>query len=704
MTMATVVLAATSLVGCAPGDADIEAPSGAPPGKLVVVIADKPDGTSERQYLLELPGGEYVPAGEPPVTGYGAAQPSALLAETPHAPQSFAFVLIDTGAGVNLTATQAKQQMFDAGYFAANHGSIRRYYNETSFGLQDITGNVVGPIAYVPGSSCDINVAAMLRPQVDAMLGVRSDIYLWYFGSRQSGCGWTGLASLGSPATPTRDTWFNASSSCVVLAQEPGHNFGMQHSSSMKCGSQSFVDVPAGACTHSEYGDSFDVMGSGCRHLNGWQKQYQGWLGGCNAVKVTASGNFTLLPLEAACKGIQVLQIPMPHARTFSFSGGGNAATTDELTSYFIELRAQASGFDQTLAPQVQVRVGGDYRPRSQAGLHTWLLDMKPGTATFNDAAMAVGQTFTDPAGGVSFTATAVDAGSATIAIEIAAGSGAPVCLDGTTLAPPGPPTCAGTGLGGTTGSGGTAGAAGAAGATSTGGSIGAGGAPGGGAGGAVPAGGSGGDIAPDAGDIPGQSSPSGCDCAVAQPPGAQGLAPLAIAVAWAWRRRRSRHGLGRWISIAALACMLGLAACANGEVAGSGAGGATGAAGSTGAAGTTGVAGATGASGSRGASGTSGAGGGGGRGGGGGAPTADAGAAGSAGADAGAATWSCVEVADALCFCNQGNGDAPRCALTWTCCFAGTTSCQCLNEDEATCTATIGMNAMLRRVPACPP
>jgi hypothetical protein len=35
---------------------------------------------------------------------------------------------------------------------------------------------------------------------------------------------------------------------------------------------------------------------------------------------------------------------------------------------------------------------------------------------------------------------------------------------------------------------------------------------------------------------------------------------------------------------------------------------------------------------------------------------------------------------------------------------MAGPTSCECFDDDEASCQATIASNAMLTRVPACPP
>ena len=51
---------------------------------------------------------------------------------------------------------------------------------------------------------------------------------------------------------------------------------------------------------------------SGARHMSGIEKWYTQWLGGCNGVRVRASGTSTLLPVEIRCAGIQTLQIPMP--------------------------------------------------------------------------------------------------------------------------------------------------------------------------------------------------------------------------------------------------------------------------------------------------------------------------------------------------------------------------------------------------------
>ena len=267
-----------------------------------------------------------------------------------------------------------------------------------------------------------------------------------------------GLASVGTPDRPSRDTWYNASTSCVVLVQEPGHNFGMQHSSSLACPGASFADDP-NTCTASEYGDVFDPMGSSCRHMNAWQKSYQGWFGGCNGVTVRSSGTFTLLPLEQACDGVQYLKIPAPFVRTFNRpAAGGGGATVEMLSHYYVELRTPQDfdgmlGNRTALVPQVLVHAGGDARGRGQRGLHTFLLDMTPATtgrSGFADAALGVGKSFSDPAGALTITVKALSATQATISVDMPSGSAPPTCIDDTpfTAPGPGPEACSGVVMG----------------------------------------------------------------------------------------------------------------------------------------------------------------------------------------------------------------------------------------------------------------
>jgi hypothetical protein len=499
-------------IGCAdpagPGPGALD--DGSRHGELAVYVSDDFSGRSETSYYLrDAVGAEQkllfdsAPELEPNtavkifgvdtadglrVTSYerlpqpdGRVQ-ATLLGGAPFPARSFAFVLIDTGNGVN-TTTDAVD-----GIMGTNADSIRNYYLGDSYQMQDITTTVFGPFSY-PMSTCSNNDAAMLvstlRPMVTAAAGGATfQHYLWYLGSKNAACPWSGLASVGTAQKPSQDTWYNALTNCVVLVQEPGHNFGMQHSSSLACTGSAFADDPNN-CTASEYGDVFDPMGGmggSCRQMNAWQKSYQGWFGGCNGVRVTNTGTFNLVPYELSCSGVQFLQIQAIRPRTFMRpAAGGGAATNENLAYYYIELRTPLD-FDGTLgnrasalAPTVLVHVADDLHSRTEQGVHTFLLDMKPSTASLSDAGLAAGQTFTDPAGGLSITTESLSASGATITVSYSAGSGGPTCLDGTIFAPPGPGTesCSGapaTGAAGVAGAAGTAGATGPGGATGTGG------------------------------------------------------------------------------------------------------------------------------------------------------------------------------------------------------------------------------------------
>jgi len=462
--------AASLALGCAPPEVAEWEPDGAIRGEIVTYLLDF-DDHSETQHLLRLPSGEErrlildgtheltpgmrvrlwgteladaikVTRIEHEPTPSVEAVRSALINGKMKPPRKWAFVLIDTGNGVNLTKETATSRLFDA----ANPKSMKSYYKEISFGLQDLDGEVFGPIRYQPASGCDSGGASRtLRPMINGTF----DQYLWYFGSRQQ-CDWAGLAALGTADRPQRDSWYNASSGCVVLAQEPGHNFGMVHSSSLACssgGARVPLALPGqGTCVHSEYGNPFDPMGGGgtCYHMDGFQKAYQDWLAGCNVVKVTTSGTFTLFPLEKACNGVQLLQIPFGGARTMMLSNG----PVSSISNYYLELRAPI-GVDMALTPRVFVTVGGNIAEARGRGGRNWLLDMTA-TPTKLDAALPVGMMYSDPApDGPKFMVVSADATKAVIRVE-AAMSDAPevdapgkgTCDDGSAFTAPGPEAC----------------------------------------------------------------------------------------------------------------------------------------------------------------------------------------------------------------------------------------------------------------------
>jgi MYXO-CTERM domain-containing protein len=443
-----------------------EAPPGAVRGEVQSYVATLDDGTTDEYYTLRrgdterrlqfdgdpgLAAGSIVdvwgtPMGERLlVTRYQVADvprpiEQALKAPTPYQARSIVMAVVRIGAPPAMPLNQdvARTKLF--GTTPSTQPSVRQYYVEASYGRQDIAGEVLGPFEFPMATGCMTSqLASAIRPMIPGTFSH----YLWYMEPRNAACGFSGLASSGTPTRPARDTWYNASSGCVVLMQEPGHNFGMQHSSFMKCPGAAFADEPNGTCTHNEYGDRYDPMGSGCRHMNAYQKTYQGWLDKCNMVDIGSSGTFTLLPLELPCDGVQALSIKMPKVRPFLRSGGGGQPSTDMLNRYYVELRTPV-GIDKGLQPSVQIRVGGDISERNRRGLHTWFLDMDPSTT--NQDGLAVGATFADPSGSPKITLVSMDATKATVKVEFeGGGTDAPTCIDGTAFegSGPGPESCA---------------------------------------------------------------------------------------------------------------------------------------------------------------------------------------------------------------------------------------------------------------------
>jgi MYXO-CTERM domain-containing protein len=440
-------------------------------GELAIYIATFDDGTSETRYFLRdaagaeralkfsappdvAPGSRVslrgvetkdgfevtdlhlVTSADEHAGGLGTVS-SALIGVEAAAPRKFCVAMVDIGGGLGkLTEDAIAQQFFDG------PKSVNAFFKENSYGKQSVEGKVFGPYSYTFNGCAGSDTSAMATA-IRNQMGETCDQYAFVFGQTKL-CSWAGLGEIGSPTKPARNTWYNGTISCVATVQEPGHNYGMVHSSSMSCGATTFADDLSN-CTHNEYGDKFDTMGSGCRQMNVYQKQYEQWFAGCNSVRVTSSGTFNLLPTEIACDGIQALQIKMPKDRVFNTPAGVGGAGAYTLTSYFLEYRT-SYGFDDGMTPTVLLHVAGDYPAKGKAGLRPWLLDMHPGgTAGVNDAGFKVGETFTDPAGGLSITVQSMDADKAVINVQIDNGEGDPTCLDGTTLDPPtGPIKCVG--------------------------------------------------------------------------------------------------------------------------------------------------------------------------------------------------------------------------------------------------------------------
>lgn len=362
--------------------------------------------------------------------------------------------------------------------------SLRQMYREISYGMQDLAIEVFGPYR-LPEDTClpieccgpkDDQPNGPAVQDIIAALPSTYDHYFWVYGDQPDSaeCGtWGDEGRPGQYATYSSYSFH----SIVGYAQELGHNFGMTHEPIMQCpNSATFVDDPS-QCTHSEYGSQLSFMGSGPMMTSGYHKVAQGWLSACNGVTVGGSGTYHLLPTEIPCNGTQILQVAAPKSRSAAAAGDrqGRAPT---LTHYYLELRTPRSFDARYMTPQVFISIGPDYNTQ-QAAPYVYQLNRTPennNRPSLADGGYTTGQTFEDPAGGLTFTFDSVTTDQAVVTITRTAAGGSDTCLDDSAFTAPGPgPDSCGLAIppGGMAGAAGAAGMAGASGSGTAGSSAG---------------------------------------------------------------------------------------------------------------------------------------------------------------------------------------------------------------------------------------
>jgi len=423
---------------------------------------------------------------------------------TPDRTDTIAFVMVDYGQGINVDEAEVQDFMFSTTNpgptlgIGANDRSTLQFYDETSYGHFAVSGDVEGPLDWTGGAACNGSGGSQLANQLRDQITTEYDHYIWYYGTEQSECEY-GWGSLGTWNNPSSNVWFNGDLFDGAITHEIGHNLGYQHASSIDCGSVPLANDPM-TCETNEYGSAVSIMGNTSNgHMMGIEKWYAGWFQGCNGVRVRSSGTYTLLPIENACDGIQTLQIPMPvTTRTFDTR---QSMGVSPARYYYLEYR-NGTGLDTGMTPSVIVVASDEIAAPNRNCARSVQLDMNPSSNPLNG--MTAGQTFDDPAGGLTIAVTSLTPESAVITVTLAAASMPNTCMDGSTLVGSGPATCSGgsggtggagmggmagtgngAGSGGTTaGTGGVAGGAGVAGLSGAAGTSGIGGASGSGAGG----------------------------------------------------------------------------------------------------------------------------------------------------------------------------------------------------------------------------
>ncbi len=306
------------------------------------------------------------------------------------------------------SSAQAQQVM------TSNADSVANFFREASYG-QQVMNVTVTPGWVTMGmpqpASCGSNdwrgIGTAAESAAKALGGGYDPAtynFVVYVFPTVPACGWLGLAYISYP----HKAWINGVNTfrTSTIAHEMGHNFGLLHAASLRCNGVAI----GGSCTSSEYGDPYSAMGNkGATHYNAMQKAKLAWIP-ATSVRTHSGGSatYTLSPLEVAGGATYAVKIP---------TGAANR-------TYWLEFR-QPIGFDSVLASfpnnGAQIRVASPFETQcsgcDQYSDDTQLLDMTPGTSSFNDATLPQGQTFSDATYGINVTVLSATASGLTVQV-----------------------------------------------------------------------------------------------------------------------------------------------------------------------------------------------------------------------------------------------------------------------------------------------
>jgi methionine-rich copper-binding protein CopC len=286
-----------------------------------------------------------------------------------------------------VTQASAAAQMF---------GDTDAWYRSASYSAVSLSGDVTPwlTIAGPAGNRCYSDHLTLMQQAKNAAVAAgyvlstytNFVVYFPYAGNLTGNdcSGFSGWAYVGSTGV-----WLNGYMDRRTTVHELGHNYGLYHSHSYFCPGGG---VGGTGCAFSDYGDTFDAMGSSgyVGNFNASQKSLLGWFAG-RSVDLSGGGSATLAPMGQTSLGVSGASVTVSSSRT-----------------YWLEYR-QPTGADAGLPLEgtngVLVHLRDDAFLGSAAG---WpyedsgsaLLDVRPADgANWWTATLPSGQSWTTPEG-----------------------------------------------------------------------------------------------------------------------------------------------------------------------------------------------------------------------------------------------------------------------------------------------------------------
>jgi hypothetical protein len=301
------------------------------------------------------------------------------------------------------TPEEVRQAIFTGG------GSMNAFYKEESYDKISFDGDVLGWYTInAPSTGCDSQYGNWQNLGFQAAQADGANVYgydhvMLVFPSTD--CSFAGLAMVGGPYS-----WINGTLGVSVTAHEMGHNLGLHHANAYSCTSGGSPATISDSCVSMEYGDPFDVMGSGGPHHNsGWHLQKLGVLDPSNVETITESGTYTMH--SALTQTTEPTTLRIPRTR------GSNGSVIDW---YYLETRQAGGVFENDYLSSEPALNGVTIRLNDDPSVVTQsrLLKSNPSGSWWRwDAPFLAGSSFSD--GNVDIGVTSAGGGQATVAITV---------------------------------------------------------------------------------------------------------------------------------------------------------------------------------------------------------------------------------------------------------------------------------------------